>query len=220
MGVIGGGRFGTTLALELSHRGVDVIFLDRNRDVVQRMSNVVAKAVTGDAADVDVLAEAGFASCDTVIVALGSNVEASILATMSLKDLKVPRVVAKASTEIHGKVLERVGANQLVYPERDHAFRLARTLVARSVLDYIEVAEGTGIIEIISPSRYWGRTVAESRIRDEFGLAVLAIRHSPGPDRAGEVISVPSGTDGIQANDVMVLFGPEDKLREMERSLE
>jgi trk system potassium uptake protein len=217
IGIIGGGRFGSTLAAALAQQGVDVLFMDRDRDTVQRMSGSVGKAVQGDAADSLALAEAGFAGCDIVVVTMGSNLEASILATMALKDLRIPRIVAKAASEMAGKVLERVGADQIVYPERDHAVRLARVLGARTVLDYVEVSEGTGIIEIQASGSLVGKSLSESRLRSVYGLTVLEIRREP--TRAGVPANVvaPSGDDLIQPGDVLVLYGVDAALRRFEK---
>ena len=219
VGVIGGGRFGTTLAMELTLNGVEVLFMDRDRDAVQRLSERVAKAVQGDAADPEALMEAGFGSCDIVIVAIGSNVEASIMATMALKDLKVPRIVAKASSETHGKVLDRIGAHQIVNPERDRAVRLARTLMARSILEYFQVDTTSGIIEIETPEEFIDKSVAVAGIRTQYGLAVLGIRRAPDTNGVRENLCVPSGADIIRRGDVLVLFGPDENLRAIEKRL-
>lgn len=219
VGVIGGGRFGTTLAMELTQIGVEVLFMDRDRESVQRLSERVAKAVQGDASDPQALEEAGFASCDIVIVAVGSNVEASIMATMALKDLQVPRIVAKASSETHGKVLDRIGAHQIVNPERDRAIRLARTLTAKSILEYFQVDTASGIIEVEAPDEFIDKSVAVTGIRSQYGLAVLGIRRAPDANGVRENLCVPSGAEIIRRGDVLVLFGPEEHLRAMEKKL-
>jgi len=218
IGIIGGGRFGSTLATCLGQQGMEVLFMDRDRDVVQRLSSAVSKAVQGDATDAQALGEAGFGNCDAVVVAMGSSLEASILATMALKELKVAHVVAKASSDNAGKVLERVGADRIVYPERDRAARLARTLVARTIIDYIQVSPGTGIMEIDAPPPFIGKPLAETRIRSVYGLTVLEIRR--GRDgQATERILAPSGEDVIAAGDGLVLFGSEENLRRLTREI-
>jgi trk system potassium uptake protein TrkA len=217
IGVIGGGRFGSTLAVALAQQGMEVLFMDKDRDVVQRMSDVVTKAVQGDAADVESLSEAGFGGCDVVVVAMGSNLEACILATMALKELKVPRVIAKALSENAGKVLARVGADQVTYPERDRALRLARTLTARTILDYIQVSPGTGIVEVQAPDKFVGKPLAETRIRSLYGLTVLEIRRGQG-DRSVRITG-PSGDDVVTENDTLVLFGSDENLRRFEKEI-
>lgn len=218
IGVIGGGRFGSYLARSLAQQGVDVLFMDRDREIVQRMSGSVSKAVQGDAADPQALGEAGFGECDVVVVAMASNLEASILATMALKDLQVPTVVTKASSDNAGKVLERVGADKVVYPERDRAVRLARTLCARSILDYVQVSPECGIIELEVPEAFAGKTLAESRIRNVHGLTVLEVRRK-GPDGVLQVIPAPGGEQVIAKRDILVIFGVEANLRQFEKHL-
>ncbi len=217
IGIIGGGRFGSTVAQCLAEKGLDVLFMDRDADVVERMSGIVGKAVQGDAADGEALAEAGFASCDTAVVAMGSNLEASILAAMALKDLRVPRVIAKAATDVHGKVLERVGVDEVVYPEKDRAIGLAWALAARSVLDYVEVTPGSGVVEMGVPNSLVGQTLAGSRIRNTYGLTVLAIHKAASGEEghARDIVS-PSGDDLLEAGDTLVLFGTDENLRRFE----
>jgi trk system potassium uptake protein TrkA len=217
IGVIGGGRFGSTLAVSLAQQGIEVLFMDKDRSVVQHMSDVVTKAVQGDAADREALSEAGFGSCDVVVVAMGSNLEACILATMALKELNVAKVIAKASSENAGKVLARVGADQVTYPERDRALRLARTLTARTILDYIQVSPGTGIVEVQAPEKFIGRPLAETRIRSLYGLTVLEIRRGQGDQSIR--ITGPSGDDVVTENDTLVLFGSDENLRRFEKEI-
>jgi len=212
--IIGAGRFGSTLAESLVRKGAEVVVLERNPDIVQRMASVVTRAVTGDGTDERVLAEAGVADCDTAVVAIGNNMEGSILATVLLKELEVPRVVAKAVTDTHGKVLERVGADLVVYPDRERAQRLARSLLADSVLDYFEISAGFSVVEMEAPVSFTGKTLIESEIRRKYGITVLAIkRHG---DSAQSLIA-PSGEDLIQPGDTLILFGPDKKLDALSR---
>lgn len=218
IGVIGGGRFGSYLAMSLVQHDVDVLFLDKDIGVVQRMRDVVARAIQGDASDIQALSEAGFADCDVVVVAMASNLEASILATMALKDLKVPRIIAKAASENAGKVLDRVGADQIVYPERDRAMRLARTLVAKSILDYIQVSAGTGIMKIEAPAKYVGKRLMDTRIRNLHGITILEIRR-PGPDGATLSVAAPGGEEILRENDTLIIFGADENLKRFEQEL-
>ena len=218
IGVVGGGRFGSYLAMCLAQQGVDVLFMDKDQDVVQRIRDVVSRAVQGDASDIKALEEAGFANCDAVVVAMASNLEASILATMALKDMKVPKVIAKAASENAGKVLDRVGANQIVYPERDRAMRLARTLVARSILDYMEVSPGTGIMEVEAPEVYIGKRLSETKVRNVHGITILEIRRH-NPDGSTFSIAAPGGDEIVSEGDVLIVFGSDENLRHFEREL-
>ena len=159
VGIIGGGRFGLTLAESLSANDVDVTLVDRNWHVVQSLAESSIRAVQGDATNPAVLRDAGFADCDIAIVAIGSSLEASTLATINCKDLKIPRVVSKASSAIHGRVLARIGADNVVYPDRDRAFRLAESILHRNPIDLFEIADGYSVAEISVPSSLVGKTI-------------------------------------------------------------
>jgi trk system potassium uptake protein TrkA len=217
VGIIGGGRFGSALALCLVQRGVEVVLLDRDRGIVQRLMSVVSRAVEGDATEIQTLVEAGFERCDTAVVAIGTDLEGSILATLNLKELKIRQVVAKASTELHGTVLQRVGADRVIYPDRDMAIRLARSIAAPSILDYIELSGGASIVEMKAPEELVGKTLSEAKIRNIYGVHVLALRHK-GVDRAEETTIAPSGSDTISPGDTLVLFGPDERIRTMSQN--
>lgn len=217
VGIIGGGRFGSALASCLVQRGVEVVMLDRDRGIVQRMMSVVSRAVEGDATELQTLIEAGFERCDTAVVAIGTDLEGSILATMNLKELKIRQVVAKAATELHGSVLQRLGADRVIYPDRDMAIRLARSIAAPSILDYIELSGGASIVEMKAPPELVGKTLGEAKIRNIYGVHVLALRHK-GVDRAEETTIAPSGSDTINEGDTLVLFGPDERIRTMSQN--
>ena len=128
IGIIGAGRFGMSLAESLSNAGAEVLLIDRNRPAMQ-MANEFSTAVQGDATQPHVLEEAGFGECDVVVVAIGSNMEASMMATANCKELGVPTVISKASSELHGRILKKIGANQVIFPDRESAYRLARSVM-------------------------------------------------------------------------------------------
>jgi trk system potassium uptake protein TrkA len=214
IGIVGAGRFGTALAESLSERGAEVLLLDRVHETVQRMSTVVTVAVQGDAADERTLSKAGFGECDTVIVAIGSNLQGSILATAALKDIKVPHVVAKASSDMHGKVLKRIGADLVVYPNREPAQRLARALLAKSALDYFQVAEGMSVLEAKAPEKFVGRTLLESGIRRKHGITILAIKRAS-PEGQLVTIASPSADEVIEPDDILLMFGSDKHLEKI-----
>ncbi len=219
IGIVGGGRFGASLAETLAERGVEVMLLDRDRSVVDRLAGVVAKAMEGDATEEGTLEAAGFRDCDMVVVAVSSDMECSLLATLALKEMKVPVVIAKAASDMHGKVLSRVGADRVVYPDKDMAARLARTLVAPSVLDYVEVSEGVSVLEIQAPLQFVSKTLSECRIRKLYGATVLVLRRAKQPDGTQETLVSPNADDVIELGDTMVIFGADEKLRALEREL-
>lgn len=209
IGIIGAGRFGSALAESLSRRGVEILLLDRSGDAVQRMSSIVTSAVQGDATEKDTLVKAGFQECDTVVVAVGADVESSIIATLNLKEMESQNVITKATTDQHGRVLERLGANLVVYPDKERAQRLARSLLARSALDFFEISDGASVVEMKAPSQFAGRSLAESGIRKAYGVTVLAIKRSPGPDGKRETVISPTADDMIYEEDTLVIFGPD-----------
>ncbi len=219
IGIIGGGQFGYSLAQALIERGVEVLALDRDRNVVDRLAGIVAKAMEGDATEEGTLEAAGFLDCDIVVVAISSNMESSILTTLSLKEMKIKCVVAKAASEMHGKVLSRVGADRVIYPDRDMADRLARMLIAPSVLDYVEVSDGVSVLEIAAPLEFVGKTLQESKIRQNYGVTVLVLRRAPQADGSQETLVSPNAEDLIELGDIMVVFGADEKLKKLEREL-
>lgn len=216
-GIIGAGRFGMALAESLSASGAEVILLDRDREIVQSLAQSSIKAMQGDATNPRTLRDAGFQQCEAVIVAIGDAMEGSVLATVNCKELGIPTVVAKAATDLHGKVLERVGADVVVYPNRDRALRLARSLMNRTPIDLYEIADGYSVAEIAAPKGLVGKTLIEGGVRQRFGVTVLAIRRQADDPRAPRNTLIANGTEVIEESDILVVFGPDgslDSLRE------
>lgn len=212
IGIVGAGRFGTALALALAEKGAEVILVDKREDLVQRLSPYVSKAACADATDIEALREIGLHDCDVAVVAIGTDIQGSILAAMNLKDLKVPVVIAKAASDTHGRVLERIGVDQVVNPHKERAQRLARSLLARYAQDYFEIAEGVSVVEMLAPQEFVGKTLAETNMRKSHGLTVLVIeRRDPQTGQRIRIVS-PSGDDVIQEGDTLLIFGPDRKL--------
>ncbi|MBN1554464.1 MAG: TrkA family potassium uptake protein, partial [Phycisphaerae bacterium] len=141
-----------------------------------------------------------------------------VLTTMALKEIDIPYVVARAFSERHGRVLEKVGADRVVYPARDMALRLAKSLMASSVYDYVEVAEGISVLEVRAPAHWHGKSLAGTGIRSQFGVMVLAINRHNGDKSTRQSIIAPSGDDVIQDGDTLVVFGPDAKLQAFEKN--
>ena len=199
--VIGLGRFGTEAARRLYELGCDVLAIDNNQELVQQISNHVTQAVVGDARDKDVLKALGAADFDCGIVAIGNSLGDSVLATMNLKELGVPYVVCKAYDETHRQVLIKLGADKVVIPEQEQANRLARNLSSPNVLDYIELSDAFGIIEVPAPTRWLGKSLKELNVRAHLGVNIIAVKQ-------GSAINVSPGADyEIQPGDVMVVLG-------------
>jgi trk system potassium uptake protein TrkA len=212
IGIIGAGRFGQALTEGLAEKGAEVLLIDTNREVIQELSAYVTKAVEGDATNVRALQEAGFQDCDTVVVAIGSNLEGSIMATVNCKELGVPTVVAKATSDMHGKVLKRVGADIVVYPNRDRAMRLARSLLARNPIDLFEIADGISVAEVGVPDMLCDRTLAELAVRKNYGVTVLAIRRLADDPRLPRQVIIATGEERIQKEDRLLVFGTDRKI--------
>lgn len=211
IGIVGAGRFGMSLAESLANAGAEVILIDRNRPAMQQAGEFVT-ALQGDATQPHVLEEAGFGECDVVVVAIGTNMEASVMTTANCKELGIPNVVAKANSELHGKILKRIGADSVIYPDRDSAHRLAMSIANHNVLDFYEVSEGYSIAELTAPESIVGKTLAEADLRKKKNLTVLAIRRSDADVKRPRKVMIPQADDMIQEGDRLILFGETKKL--------
>ena len=209
--VIGLGRFGTGVAKTLNTMGYEVLVIDDDQERIQEIINDVTHAIQADAKDEQALKALGIRNFDVVIVAIGQDMQASILVTVLLKELGVKSVVTKAQTELHGKVLAKVGADKVVFPERDMGARLAHSLVSSNVLDHIELSPDHSILEVIAPDNLVGKTLKESALRAKYKITIMAIK------RGGEIIVSPSPDDPIRENDILVAIGNNDNLRSIER---
>ena len=199
--VIGLGRFGSQAAKRLYELGCEVLAIDRNSELVQPISAHVTQAVVADARDKEVLRALGAKDFECAIVAIGDNLADSVLATMNLKELGVPYIVCKASDETHRQVLLKLGADRVVIPEQEHADRLAKNLSSPNVLDYIELSEEYGIIEIPAPKAWVGKSLKELNVRAKLGVNIIAVEK-------GRKINVSPAADyRIEAEDVMVVLG-------------
>lgn len=211
--IIGLGRFGSSLARELIELGYEVLGVDKDEEVVQEMSDVLTHAVVAESTDEEVLRSLGVRNFDTGVVAIGDDIQASILTTILLTDLGVKHVVAKAMTELHGRVLEKIGVHRVVYPERDMGIRVAHQLVSPNLLDYIELSKEYTIAELSVPKCLSGKSLQELNPRAKYGCSIVAINKPSG------IIIAPAATDELQEKDVMVVIGTNDQIEEFERSV-
>ncbi len=212
VGIIGAGRFGMALAQSLAESGTEVLLLERNGALVQRALEVVSESVQGDATSARILEEAGFAECDVAVVAIGSNIEASTLALANCKDLGIPLVYAKASSELHGKILLKLGADQVIYPDRDSAHRLAHTIMSGGAFDLLEVSEGCSIAEIDVPDSCVDKTLAQADLRKKTGVTVLCIRRLDENPKRPRAVLIPGPNDQIHADDKLIVFGTRKQI--------
>lgn len=209
--VIGLGRFGTEVALRLHDLGCEVLAIDSSNELVQQVSNEVTQAVVADAQDKEVLRALGVKNFDCGVVAIGGSLTDSVLATLNLKELGVPHVVCKAHDETHKKVLLKLGADQVIIPEQENAARLARSLASFNVLDYIELSEDYGIIDVPAPKSWIGKSLRELNVRARVGVNILAIKHN------GKINISPSPDAPIQESDVLVVLGDTLALKAMQK---
>lgn len=177
--VIGMGRFGRPLAEELVSMGQDVLGVDVDQKLVQSCSASVTRVVQADARDQEALRQLGAPEFNTAVVAIGTDVESSILTTYALVDLNVPRIWAKAITYDHGQILRRIGANRVVFPERDMGVRVAHSMLGRT-LDYIELEDGFVLLETTAPKAMIGRALADTKVRSKYNVTILCVKEPGG----------------------------------------
>jgi trk system potassium uptake protein TrkA len=173
--VIGLGRFGGGLARTLIELGHEVLGVDSNPKLVQDFAGYLTHVVEADSTDIEALRQLGAGEFSTAVVAIGTEIEASILTTAALVDLGVPRIVAKAISKPHGKILERVGAHRVVFPERDMGVRVGHSLAGR-MIDYFQLDPGFALVETTAPKEIIGKSLAAAEVRRRYGITVVAIK--------------------------------------------
>lgn len=211
--VIGLGRFGSSVARTLYGLGHKVLALDKSEEKIRLLVDQVTHTVQLDATDPDALRAVGITNFDAVVVAIGMDIQESILSTMLLKELGCRRVIAKAVDERQGKVLERIGADVVVFPERDMGVRVAHTLASPNVLEYITLSPNYRIEEMRVSERLDGRTIGDLELRARYGVNVLLIR------RDSQLLISPGTDVRLQSGDVLVIVGENRQLNKMETVL-
>jgi len=210
--VIGLGRFGTAVAVKLQELGNEVLAMDDNEELVQRVADCVTHAVVGDARDEEVLESLGVQNFDCAVVAIGGDLAASVLITLNLKSLGVPQVICKARDDQQRRALEKIGADRVVIPEREMGMKLAQNLVSSSVLDYVELSRDCGIAEIMTPAPWVGKTMLELDVRRKFGVTVAAIRKTD-----GDVTVFVDANYKLAASDELIVIGSNDDLNRVQK---
>ncbi|MCZ8522398.1 MULTISPECIES: potassium channel family protein [Paenibacillus] len=211
--VIGLGRFGSSVAKELMKLGYEVLGIDRDEEAVEEMADKLTHAVVADATDEEVLRSLGIRNFDCVVVSIGDDIQSSILTAILLKDIGVGTVVAKALSELHGKVLGKIGVDRIIYPERDMGIRVAHQLVSPNLLDYIELSKEYTIAELAVPSCLSGRSLKDLDTRARYGCSVVAINKKSG------VIIAPTATDTVEEKDIMVIIGTNQQIETFENAV-
>ncbi len=204
--IIGLGRFGERVAEQLCALGNEVLAIDTDPELVQQVSNYVTNAAVADAQDKDVLMALGVKECDCAVVAIGDSLAASVMATMNLQELGVPKIVCKAKDDAHRRVLEKLGADRVVIPEKEVADRLAHSLASANVLEYIELSTDYGIVEVPAPQKWIGQDLRALNVRAKLGVNIIAVRTVHG------VKISPPADYVVSQDDVMVLLGDYDAL--------
>lgn len=207
--VIGLGRFGSSVAKTLYKLGYDVLGIDTNEEIVQSLAESITHAVQADATDENTLKALGVRNFDVGIVSIGDDIQASILVTLILKELGIKYVVAKAQNDLHGKVLYKIGADRVVFPERDMGVRVAHNLVASNILDYIELSPDFSIVELEAFPDWYDKTLGELKMRKSYGLNVMAIK------RGEDVIVSPGADDFIKKGDILVVVGQNKDIEKL-----
>ncbi len=209
--VIGIGRFGRSIATCLASLGKDVLAVDTDESIIAEIAPYVTHAVQADSTDEKALKALGIDNFDVAVISIGGNLQASILVTMLCKELGVRYVLAKAQSELHGKVLYKTGADKVVFPERDMGIRVAHNLSSSNVLDYTEIAGDLRIIDIVSIESWRGKSLIDLDFRQQYGVNVIAIRH-----QNGEMNTSPMGTDIIEDNDSLIVIGKKEAIEKLE----
>lgn len=208
--IIGCGRFGAAIATTLYDLGNEVMAIDKDPEAIRSISDYVTHAVEADVMDEKVLEEIGLGNFDVVVVAIGSRLEASATVAIAAKDMGVKNIVAKAQTDLHGKILRKIGVDKVIFPERDMGIRVAHNLTSSNILDYIQVSPDFSIIEITALNSWHDRSLTELELRNKFGINVIAIK------RNAEVIPAPSADFTIKKFDIIILIGSKEDLKEIE----
>ncbi|OPL10498.1 MAG: hypothetical protein AVO34_03995 [Firmicutes bacterium ML8_F2] len=210
--VIGAGRFGTSVAKTLYSLEQDVMVVDNDEPLIQQISDEVTGAVQADATSEDVLESLGIKDFDAVILAIGVDIQASIMTAILLVEMGAREIIAKAQTELHGKALSKIGVHRVLYPERDTGYKLARSLVAPTIIDMIELSDDYSVVEVNAPDDMVGKSLKELNLRARYGVSIIALRRAA----EKETNISPIAEDIIKENDIVVAIGENKALQKLE----
>lgn len=207
------------MATTLTSLGHEVIGIDGDEDKVRAVADTVSLAMQLDATDEKALRGAGIQDVDWAVVSIGENIEASLLVVTLLREIGITRIVAKAVSALHGRILEKLGVTRVVFPEREMAIRVAHSLVMPNVIDYIELSSDFSIVEVPAPSDFVGKSLRDIGLRARFGLTTIAIKHIKKDGTVASTNIAPGPDDILQEGDVLSLLGSHDRLGELETTL-
>lgn len=208
--VIGLGRFGSSIVQELRELDANVLAIDKDEDVVNEYKDIVTEAVIGNTTDEAVLRSVGITNFDHVIVAIGENIQSSILTTLILKDLGVEKVTVKAQNEYHGRVLEKIGADHVIHPERDIGRLLAHRIVSSHTLDILEISDEHSIVEFKTTKKLNNKSILNLGFREKYDVSILAIK------RGDQIIVNPDPVIKLMSDDVLILIGKDTDISRFE----
>src|SRR5690606_11160965 len=211
--VIGLGRFGGSIVRELIEQDADVMAIDKDTDRVDEYASIATQAVVADTTDEAVLKSLGIRKFEHVIVAIGENIQASILTTLMLKEIGVKKITVKAQNDYHAKVLSKIGADHVVHPERDMGIRIAHNMLSNNVLDYLELSDEHSIAEIQANEKLAGRTLIGLDIRAKYGINIVAIK------REGQILVSPQADMEIELADVLIIIGSDADINRFEKKV-
>lgn len=211
--VIGLGRFGGSICKELSSEGMQVLAIDNDPQKVNEFKNIASHAVIADSTDEAALKELGIKNLDHVIIAIGDNIQASILTTVILTDLGIKKITVKAQNDYHEKILNKIGADFVVHPERDMGKRIAHSLISSNILDYLELSDDHSIVEVKAGNKMIGKTLIDLDIRANFGCNVVAIK------RNKDINVSPSADYALQEDDILIVIGADRDISKFEKNL-
>lgn len=209
--VIGLGRFGGSIVNELVELDADVMAIDISPDRVEEFAHIATTAVAADTTDESALRSLGIRNFEHVVVAIGENIQASILTTLILKEIGVKKITVKAQNDYHAKVLRKIGADQVVHPERDMGKRIANNLVSNNILDYLELSDEYSIAEIRANEKLAGYTLIDLDIRAKYGVNIVAIK------RDAQILVSPQAIEEIQLNDILIVIGSDLDIHRFEK---
>jgi trk system potassium uptake protein TrkA len=222
--VIGLGRFGSSIARALSEKKFEVLAIDEDENRVREMEGVVSQAVVMDATDEKGLKELGVADFDTAIVSMGETIEDSIMITLTLKEMGIRQVIVKAKSDLHSRILKKVGADRITFPEREMAEKLAESLASPKIFDFIELSKTHGIVEMVVPKKIVDSTLRDLQLRAKYKVSVIAIKRKipyskpdGSTDFKEEIIIGPGSDDELISGDVLVLLGKNADLEKIKK---
>lgn len=212
--IIGLGNFGFNIALTLVENNCEVLGMDSSRDAVQHAKDFISHAIIGDASNKEVLESLALRDFDGAIISIGQDMGASILISLYIKEIGIPRIIVRAISEDHGKILRMIGVTDVIFPEKDMAVRVANKLALKNAMDYLPITDDYGIIEVTPPKSFVGKSLKELQISTRFGCQIIGLKYPPpegvssGIDEKNYKIKIaPTAHDVISADAIMIVIG-------------